>query len=65
MFPLEKVRAILSRTSLLVQTEDAIFDCAMRWVRHDLENRQQHLEDILVTCVHMGLLDERYLQVMN
>ena len=60
--PLEKVKEILQRHSLAVQTEDHIFDCTMRWVRHDVDKRKGDLHELLTTCVHMGLLDERYLQ---
>ncbi len=60
---LEKVQKILSRNRLAVQTEDAIFDAVLRWVRHDVANRQQHLEGLITGSVHMGLLDERYVKV--
>ncbi len=54
---------ILSRNRLAVQTEDAIFDAVLRWVRHDVTNRQEHLEGLITGSVHMGLLDERYVKV--
>ena len=34
----------------------------MRWVRHAIAERQEQLPGLLTSCVHMGLLDERYLQ---
>ncbi len=58
----QKVKDILQRNTLSVQTEDAIFDCVMRWVRNDMPDRKSDLHDLLTCCVHMGLLDERYLQ---
>lgn len=40
---MEKVKPILQRNNLAVQTEDAIFDTVMRWVQHDTDTRGQHL----------------------
>ena len=59
--PPEKLKGILQRNSLSVQTEDVIFDSIMRWVRSDIDNRRQCIQSTLTECVHMGLLDERYL----
>ncbi|ELU05864.1 hypothetical protein CAPTEDRAFT_177887 [Capitella teleta] len=57
-----ELQEVLSRDSLVIQTEDAIFDAVMRWVRHDVNQRKEFLQDIIPSCVHMGLLDERYVQ---
>ena len=60
--PYVKVQEILKRDSLVIQTEDAIFDCVMRWVRHDPDARRQRLQHLVMSCVHMALLDERYVR---
>ncbi len=61
--PLEKVRDVLQWKQIAVQTEDAIFDTVLRWVRRDIDNRQCHLEDLVTNCVHITRLDERYVKV--
>ena len=61
---MEKVVSILTRNRLAVETEDAIFDAIMRWVRHDVNERQCHLKALTTECVHMNLLDERYVKVL-
>lgn len=62
--PVEKVVLLLRRNKLAVETEDAIFDAVMRWVRHDVETRRSHLEGLITTCVHVTHLDERYVKVL-
>ena len=44
--PAEKVKEVLCRDSLVIQTEDVIFDCILRWVRYDPEVRKSHLEGL-------------------
>ena len=61
---MEKVVSILRRNRLAVETEDAIFDAIMRWVRHDVKSRQCHLETLTTGCVNITLLDERYMKVI-
>ena len=38
-----QLKELLCRDSLVIQTEDAIFDSVMRWVRHDVMERKQYL----------------------
>ena len=61
---MEKVISILRRNRLAVETENAIFDAIMRWVRHDVKERQRHLKALITDCVHLNLLDERYVKVV-
>ena len=61
--PVEKVVDILQMNKLAVETEDAMFDAAIRWVRHDVNCRHNHLKMLITTCVHLPLLDERYVKV--
>ena len=62
--PVDKVVSILRRNRLAVETENAIFDAIMRWVRHDVKERQRHLKGLITDCVHLILLDERYVKVV-
>ena len=62
--PVDKVVSILRRNRLAVETENAIFDAIMRWVRHGVKERQCHLKTLITDCVHPILLDERYVKVV-
>ena len=59
--PVDSLCELLQRTSLSVETEDAIFDSIMRWVRHEVDTRKPLLKQ-LISHVHVDLLRERYVQ---
>ncbi|VDK55316.1 unnamed protein product [Gongylonema pulchrum] len=57
--PVEDVVAILSRDELFVESEEQIFDAAMRWLQHDSE-RTRYSPRVL-KCVRMPLLKPHFI----
>ncbi|KAG7272470.1 hypothetical protein CRUP_009022 [Coryphaenoides rupestris] len=56
-----ELAAILASDSLNVETEEAVFECLMKWVSHDAENREKELPGLL-DCVRLRLVSEDYLR---
>lgn len=54
----EVVRSVLAAQSLTVRRDDVLVDAVVRWVTHDLDDRVQHLSDLL-RSTQLGL-DEIY-----
>lgn len=52
----EELRSVLAAQGLTVQREDVLVDAVVRWVTHDLDNRVQHVSDLLHSS-HLGLDD--------
>ncbi|XP_008411081.1 kelch-like protein 7 isoform X1 [Poecilia reticulata] len=48
------------RNDRLRVSEEQIYGAALRWLNHDLPNRQQHLVEVL-SCVHFPLLSKDFL----
>ncbi len=44
---------------LNVKNEEIVFECIIRWINHDLENRKQHVAKLL-RCIRLGLLSTQY-----
>lgn len=61
--PLKQINELLSSDCLNVPSEKDAFDIAMSWVRHDLENRQKFLPEIL-NNVRLPLLSPKDLGKM-
>lgn len=45
--PFNDVEGLISSNQLNVTSEECVFDAVMRWVKHDLKNREQHLGTLL------------------
>lgn len=54
----EELVSVLAAQSLTVQRHDVLVDAVVRWVTHDLDNRVQHVSDLLHST-HL-CLDEIY-----
>ncbi|XP_069998111.1 kelch-like protein 18 [Penaeus vannamei] len=54
------VREIISRDELNVPSEECVFEAIMSWVKRDLDQRSDHLPELL-TKVRMPLLTPQYL----
>lgn len=50
---------IISSDDLNVKNEEIVFECIIRWINHDLENRKQHISKLL-RCIRLGLLSTQY-----
>jgi hypothetical protein len=55
--PVEELAAILGDERLNVSNEEDVWNCALRWIDHDTENRKVHVLDLMKT-VKLGLLDK-------
>lgn len=51
---------IISDSHLNVRGEEQIYEAAMSWIKHNLEDRLQHIGEIL-QCVRMPLMSANYL----
>jgi hypothetical protein len=55
--PVEELAAILGDEQLNVSNEEDVWNCALRWIGRDTENRKVHVLDLMKT-VRLGLLDK-------
>jgi kelch-like protein 10 len=55
----EELQAILGSDELNVKHEEVVWDCILRWIDHDPENRKGHIVDLMKT-VRLGLLDAQF-----
>jgi hypothetical protein len=57
--PVEELQAILGSDELNVKQEELVWECVLRWIDHDAENRKDHIVDLMKT-VRLGLLDAQF-----
>lgn len=50
---------MLAADELNVKSEEAVWECALRWVNHDPENRKHHIVT-LMKSIRLGLLDTQF-----
>lgn len=50
---------MLAADELNVKSEEAVWECALRWVHHDPERRKQHIVT-LMRSIRLGLLDTQF-----
>ncbi|XP_021934201.1 kelch-like protein 10 [Zootermopsis nevadensis] len=55
--PVEELQAIIGAEDLNVKDEEVVWNCVLRWIDHDAENRKGHIAE-LMTNVRLGLIDE-------
>jgi kelch-like protein 10 len=55
----EAMVEIISSDDLNVKNEEIVFECIIRWINHDLENRKLHIAKLL-RCIRLGLLSTQY-----
>jgi kelch-like protein 10 len=58
--PVEELQAIVGADVLNVK-EEMVWECVLRWIDHDTENRNGHIVDLLKN-IRLGLLDRNFLQ---
>jgi hypothetical protein len=54
--PVKELVAILGDEKMNVSNEEDVWNCALRWIDRDAENRKVHVLDLMKT-VRLGLLD--------
>ncbi|XP_035662453.1 kelch-like protein 2 [Branchiostoma floridae] len=59
--PLDLLKMYISDDGLHVKKEEQVLESIMRWARHNLEERQKHLKELL-DCVCFSRVDQDYLK---
>jgi kelch-like protein 10 len=57
--PVEELQAIVEADELNVKKEETVWDCVLRWIDHDTDNRKGHIVD-LMKKIRLGLLDRNF-----
>ncbi|XP_021941789.1 kelch-like protein 10 [Zootermopsis nevadensis] len=57
--PVEELQAIIESEELNVKDEGVVWECILRWIYHESDNRKGHIADLL-KGVRLGLLDETF-----
>ncbi|KDR15171.1 kelch-like protein 10 [Zootermopsis nevadensis] len=57
--PVEELQAIIESDELVVEDEKVVWECILRWINHDPDNRKGHIADLL-KGVRLGLLDAEF-----
>jgi kelch-like protein 10 len=58
--PVEELQAIVGADELSVK-EEMVWECVLRWIDHDSDNRKGHIVELLKN-IRLGLLDRDFLQ---
>ncbi|XP_021917838.1 kelch-like protein 10 [Zootermopsis nevadensis] len=59
--PAEELQAIIGTEELNVKDEKVVWECILRWINHDPDNRKGHIADLL-KGVRLGLLDAKFFE---
>ncbi|XP_066272093.1 kelch-like protein 6 [Branchiostoma lanceolatum] len=59
--PVDYLKTYLSDDGLHAKKEEEVLDAIMLWVKHDLEERQRYLKE-LIECVRFSNVDPNYLE---
>jgi kelch-like protein 10 len=57
--PVEELQAIVGADELNVKNEEIVWECVLRWISHDTENRKCHVVG-LTKNIMLGLLDRKH-----
>jgi kelch-like protein 10 len=58
--PVEELQAIVGADELNAKNEKMVWECVLRWIDHDTDNRKGHIVYLLKN-IRLGLLDRNYL----
>jgi kelch-like protein 10 len=58
--PVEELQAIVGEYGLNVKNEKMVWECVLRWIDHDTDNRKGQIVDLLKN-IRLGLLDRSFL----
>jgi kelch-like protein 10 len=59
--PVEELQAIIESEELVVEDEKVVWECILRWINHDPNNRKGHIAGLL-KGVRLGLLDAKFFE---
>jgi hypothetical protein len=59
--PAEELQAIVGADKLNVKNEKIVWECVLRWIDHDTDNRKGHIVDLL-KIIRLGLLDRNFIR---
>jgi hypothetical protein len=59
--PVKELQAIVGADEMNVENEKMVWECVLRWIDHETENRKGHIADLLKNT-RLGLLDRNFLQ---
>jgi kelch-like protein 10 len=57
--PVEELQAIIGADALNVRNENIVWECVLRWIDHDTDNRKGHIVD-LQKIIRLGQLDRNF-----
>jgi kelch-like protein 10 len=58
--PVEELQSIVGADELNMK-EKMVWECVLRWIDHDTDNRKGHIVDLL-KIIRLGLLDRNFLR---
>jgi kelch-like protein 10 len=58
--PVEELQAIVGEDELNIKNEKMVWECVLRWIDQDTDNRKGHIVDLLKN-IRLGLLDRNFL----
>ncbi|XP_035698724.1 kelch-like protein 24 [Branchiostoma floridae] len=59
--PVDFLKSCISDDGLHAKNEERVLEVVLRWVRHDLKERQSHLKELL-ECVRFSQVDQEFLK---
>jgi kelch-like protein 10 len=57
----EELQAVVGADEMDVKNENIVWQCVLRWIDHDTDNRKGHIVDLLQN-IRLGLMDRDFLQ---
>ncbi|CAI4222847.1 unnamed protein product [Auanema sp. JU1783] len=61
--PFNQLRDLISSDTLLVRSEEEVFEAIMLWVNHDISNREKYLFE-LITHIRFSQINVKYFKAM-
>jgi kelch-like protein 10 len=58
--PVKELQVIVGADEMNVKNENIVWECVLRWINHDTDNRKGHIVDLLKN-IRLGLLDRNFL----
>jgi hypothetical protein len=59
--PVEELQATVGADELNAKNEKMVWECVLRWIDHDTDNRKGHIA-VLLKNIRLGLLDRNFLR---
>jgi kelch-like protein 10 len=58
--PVEELQAVVGADELNAKSENIVWECVLRWIDHDTDNRKGYIVGLL-KHIRLGLLDRNFL----